>query len=50
LAFQLQKKLGLPLYHLDQHYWGPNWQRIDLKTFTEIHDELCEKDACSFTI
>lgn len=44
LAFQLQKKLCLPLCHLDQYYWGPNWQRIDLKTFTEIHGELSEKN------
>ena len=26
LAFLLQK-LNLPIYHLDQYYWKPNWER-----------------------
>ena len=29
LGFELHKKLDLPLYHLDQYYWKPNWQRVD---------------------
>ncbi len=45
LAFQLQKKLNLPLYHLDQYYWLPNWGRIGIEKFTEIHTELCRRDA-----
>lgn len=44
IAFALQKKLNLPLYHLDQYYWLPNWERLGLEKFTQIHDELCKKD------
>lgn len=44
LAFQLQKMLNLPLYHLDQYCWLPNWQRVSREKFYEAHAELCEKD------
>ena len=44
LAFQLQKKLNLPVYHLDQYYWQPRWQRVDFEQFSKTHDELCEKN------
>jgi adenylate kinase family enzyme len=44
LALELKKKLNLPLYHLDQYYWKPGWQRGDLETFSKIHDALCEQD------
>lgn len=44
LAFQLQKKLKLPLYHLDQYAWAPNWQRINFETFAASHETLCKKD------
>ncbi len=44
LAFQLQKQFKLPLYHLDQYSWKPNWQRINFEQFQAIHGELCEKD------
>lgn len=45
LAFHLQEKLNLPLYHLDQYYWKPHWQRSELAEFSEVHVELCEQDA-----
>lgn len=45
LAFELEKKLQLPLYHLDHYYWLPNWQKIDFEIFKERHSELCKKDA-----
>ncbi|MGC2310124.1 MAG: hypothetical protein WA432_00710 [Candidatus Babeliaceae bacterium] len=45
LAFQLQKKFNLPLYHLDQYYWQSNWERVGLEKFNKIHEELCKKDA-----
>lgn len=44
LAFQLQAKLKLPLYHLDLYYWLPGWQRIGFERFQELQTELCEKD------
>lgn len=45
LAFALQKKLQLPLYHLDHYYWLPNWERVPLEQFKAIHDSLCDKDS-----
>lgn len=45
LAFELQKKLGLPLYHLDRYYWLPNWERVGIEKFTVLHDQLCDKDS-----
>lgn len=45
LAFALQRKLQLPLYHLDQYYWLPHWQRVDLGKFKTIHDQLCDRDS-----
>lgn len=45
LAFQLQKKLNLPLFHLDDYYWKPDWERVDIEQFVEKHNELCEQDA-----
>lgn len=45
LAFKLQEKLNLPLIHLDQHYWKPNWQRSNLDDFSQVHDKLCWQDA-----
>jgi adenylate kinase family enzyme len=43
LAFQLHNKLHLPLHHLDQYYWKPNWQRLTLEEFNVIHEALCEQ-------
>ena len=44
LAFKLQEKMKLPLIHLDQYYWKPNWQRSNLDDFTQAHDKLCLQD------
>lgn len=45
LAFHLKEKLDLPLYHLDQYYWKPDWVRSEFETFAKIHTELCEQPA-----
>lgn len=44
LAFKLKEKLQLPVYHLDQYYWLPNWQRRDEQEFLDKHDELCQQN------
>jgi len=44
LAFKLAKLTDLPLYHLDQYYWKPDWQRTGTLEFTFIHAKLCNKD------
>lgn len=43
LALRLHQKLQLPLYHLDEYYWLPGWNRISEEEFTKIHHELCMK-------
>ncbi len=42
LAFKLQEITGLPLYHLDQYFWKPGWERPDREKFAVIHDALCD--------
>jgi adenylate kinase family enzyme len=43
LALQLQEKLNLPVYHLDQFHWKSDWQRVDPEMFYLAHHELCEQ-------
>jgi len=43
-ARKLHNTLGIPLYHLDQYFWKPGWQRPDREEFAKIHHELCDKD------
>lgn len=44
LANKLHKITNLPVYHLDQYYWGPNWQRPNIDEYKIIHDNLCDKE------
>lgn len=43
LGLKLHKILNIPLYHLDQYFWKPNWQEPDRKEFEKIHNKLCDK-------
>lgn len=36
-ALYLHNKLNIPLYHLDQYYWKPGWQRSDHEEFYAVH-------------
>lgn len=45
LAQRIATHLKLPLYHLDQYFWLPNWTHPDLDAYQKIHDQLCDKDA-----
>ncbi len=36
LAVKLQKILGISLYHLDQYFWKPGWQRSDCEFLTYV--------------
>ncbi len=45
LTFKLQEKLHLPVYHLDQYAWKPNWEKIDFEDFKKIHHDLCKKNT-----
>jgi len=44
LAETLHKILDLPLYHLDQYFWQPEWQRPDRQAFAKTHHKLCDKN------
>ena len=55
LAKQLHDILGLPVYHLDQYFWGPNWTHPDPDEYKAIHDKLCDKeewimDGCNLRV
>ena len=43
LALQLHNILHIPLFHIDQYFWKPGWQRPDRQEFRKIHEELCDK-------
>jgi len=44
LSRKLYEKLELPLYHLDQYYWHPNWKETPKPEWTEIVQLLSKKD------
>jgi len=43
LASKLHTILGIPIFHLDQYFWHPGWQRPDRDEFIRIHNELCDQ-------
>lgn len=43
LALNLHKILHIPLFHIDQYFWGPGWQRPDREEFRKIHNQLSDK-------
>lgn len=45
LAQKLHEILGLPLYHLDQYFWGSNWQHPDLEEYEMVHMNLCDQES-----
>lgn len=45
LSIQLTKILNLPIYHLDQYYWRPNWVETPKDEWTGIVKSLAEKDS-----
>lgn len=42
LASRLGKPTGLPIVHLDQHYWLPGWQRPRKEDWHRKLQTLCE--------
>jgi adenylate kinase family enzyme len=45
LALQLQQKLNLPLYHLDQLWWLPGWKEDTRENFDRKLAEILRKDS-----
>ncbi len=39
---QLQSILNIPIYHLDQYYFYPNWQKVELEKFLKSHKDICD--------
>ena len=44
-ARQLSAVTGLPVIHLDQHYWLPGWRRPDSASWTKIVGDLADQSA-----
>jgi adenylate kinase family enzyme len=45
LSLKLHKMLEIPLYHLDQYFWKPDWQEPDRNEFEKIHNKLCDQES-----
>ena len=44
IARELHKITGIPLYHLDQYYWKPNWTETPNEQWEEIVTDLSNKE------
>ncbi len=44
LAKKLEKKTGIPAYHLDALYWKPGWVETERDKWRSIQEDLCSKD------
>ena len=44
LAGKLHSITNIPLYHLDQYFWKPGWQRPNRDEFAKVHRELCDQE------
>jgi adenylate kinase family enzyme len=45
LAMELGRRLGLPVHHLDQLYWGDSWARTPEAEWQAVLDGLTDGDA-----
>lgn len=44
LAQKLHSITKLPVYHLDQYFFKPNWERPVREEYKIVHDSLCDKE------
>lgn len=44
LSRKLHKVTGLPLFHLDQYFWNPNWVETEKPKWAGIVNELASKE------
>ena len=44
ISRQIQKKLGFPLFHLDQYYWKSGWQEPDPSTWQNVVKKLASRE------
>ena len=45
LAFELARRLDLPIIHLDAHYWRPGWVPSDMEDWVARQEQLLAGDA-----
>lgn len=45
LAQKLHTILKIPIHHLDQYFWKPNWTHPNIEEYGLIHHELCDQDS-----
>ena len=45
LALEMGRRLGLPVIHLDRHFWRPGWRETPRPEWQEVHRELMAGDA-----
>lgn len=43
LAKELEKKTGIPAYHLDALFWQPGWVETERDRWRSIQEDLCSK-------
>lgn len=43
-ALQLHESIGLPLYHLDKHFYEKNWVERDYQEFMAIQHQIVARD------
>ncbi len=41
---KLHNCIGIPLFHLDQHYWKPNWVESEKEEWTKVVTNLAKQD------
>ena len=44
LARALGERTGLPVIHLDTHFWNPGWVETPHDDWIPVHEELCARD------
>jgi len=45
LSRSLAEKVDIPIIHLDQHYWQPNWQEPPKEEWCKTVEDLIKKDS-----
>ena len=46
-AHDLHKKLKIPLFHLDKHFFVENWEQRDYQAFLSIQQSFVEGLVCT---
>jgi len=44
LARALGRRTGLPVIHLDRHFWNPGWVETPHDDWVSVHESLCARE------